>query len=101
MAKKHYKLDKDLIKRMASIHCTYEEIADVVGTTSTTLKKSYKDLIEEARAEGKMSLRRKAMSVALEKGDVRMIIFLCKNYLGMKDQPEDTESNQPLPWEEN
>ncbi len=100
MAKKHYKLDKDLIVKLATIHCTYQEIADVVGTSTTTLQKSYKELIEQSRAEGKMSLRRKMMSVANDKGDVRMLIFLGKNYLGMKDQPEDTENNQPLPWSE-
>jgi hypothetical protein len=100
MKKKHYKLDKELIAKLATIHCTYQEIADVVGTSTTTLQKSYKELIEQCRAEGKMSLRRKMMSVANDKGDVRMLIFLGKNYLGMKDQPEDTENNQPLPWSE-
>ena len=42
MKKKHYKLDKDLIFKLATIHCTYQEIADVVGTSTTTLQKSYK-----------------------------------------------------------
>ena len=100
MKKKHYKLDKDLIFKLATIHCTYQEIADVVGTSTTTLQKSYKLLIEHGRGEGKKSLRRKQMEVALEKGDVRMLIFLGKNYLSQRDQPEDTENNQPLPWTE-
>ena len=99
MKRKHYKLDKELIFKLAAIHCTYEEIADVVGTSVTTLQKTYKDTIERGRAEGKMSLRRRQMSVA-EKGDVRMLIFLGKNYLGQKDQPDDTENVQPLPWSE-
>tara|TARA_A100001391_G_scaffold55872_2_gene34178 strand:+ start:1726 stop:2028 length:303 start_codon:yes stop_codon:yes gene_type:complete len=100
MKKKHYKLDKELIKKLATIHCTYQEIADVVGTSTTTLEKSYKDLIEHGRAEGKKSLRRKQMEVALEKGDVRMLIWLGRNLLDQKDSPENTENNQPLPWAE-
>jgi hypothetical protein len=38
------------------------------------------------------------MEVALEKGDVRMLIFLGKNYLSQHDTPTDTESQEPLPW---
>ena len=37
--KKTYKLDKDLIFKLASIMCTYEEIAEVVGTSASTLQK--------------------------------------------------------------
>ena len=64
------------------------------------MEKSYKELIEHGRAEGKKSLRRKQMEVGLEKGDVRMLIWLGKQYLDQKDQPENTENNQPLPWQE-
>jgi hypothetical protein len=30
-----------------------------------------------------------------------MLIFLGKNYLDQKDQPSETESNEPLPWPED
>lgn len=96
--KKSYKLDVDLIAKLASIMCSYEEIAMIMNTSVDNLKKRYKDIIEKGRAEGKKSLRRKQMEVALEKGDVRMLIFLGKNYLDQKDTPTDTESQDPLPW---
>jgi hypothetical protein len=96
--KRSYKLDVDLIGKLASIMCSYEEIAMIMNTSVDNLKKRYKDIIEKGRAEGKKSLRRKQMEVALEKGDVRMLIFLGKNYLGMHDTPTDTESQEPLPW---
>ena len=51
--KKSYKLDHDLIFKLASMHCTYEEIADCVGTSVTTLQKRFKNLIEKGKAEGK------------------------------------------------
>tara|TARA_R100001463_G_scaffold76347_8_gene130456 strand:- start:7243 stop:7554 length:312 start_codon:yes stop_codon:yes gene_type:complete len=98
--KKHYKLDVDLIKKLATIHCTYQEIAEIVGTSVSTLEKRYKSIIEKGRSEGKKSLRRKQMEVALDKGDVRMLIWLGRNLLDQKDSPENTENNQPLPWQE-
>ena len=99
--KKSYKLDHDLIFKLASIHCTYQEIADVIGTSTTTLEKRFKHLIEKGRAEGKKSLRRKQMEVALEKGDVRMLMWLGKQYLGQADQPVDEANTAPLPWEDS
>ena len=46
--KKTYKLDRDLIFKLASIHCTYQEIADCVGTSATTLEKRYKGIVKKA-----------------------------------------------------
>jgi predicted transcriptional regulator len=37
--KKSYKLDHDLIFKLATIHCTYQEIAEMVGTSVTTIRK--------------------------------------------------------------
>lgn len=97
--KKSYKLDHDLIFKLATIHCTYQEIAEVVGTSVSTLEKRFKNLIEKGRAEGKRSLRRAQMEKALN-GDVRMLMWLGKQYLNQEDQPTDEANTAPLPWEE-
>ena len=97
---KQYKLDKDLIFKLAQIHCTYEEIAQVVGTTVANLQKRYKNLIEQGRGEGKKSLRRSQYEKALQ-GDVRMQIWLGKQWLDQKDSPMDVQNTEPLPWNEN
>ena len=96
---KHYKLDRDLIFKLATLHCTYKEIASVVGTSETTLEKRYSGIIEKGRAEGKKSLRRAQMEKALQ-GDVRMLIWMGKQYLDQKDSPQDEENTVPLPWDE-
>lgn len=98
--KKSYKLDHDLIFKLATLHCTYAEIAEVAGTTVAILEKRFKNLIEKGRAEGKKSLRRAQMEKALA-GDVRMLIWMGKQYLDQKDTPTDQENTQPLPWDEN
>ena len=101
MAKKSYKLDKELISRLSSIMCSYEEIAMVMDTSVDNLQKRYKDIIERGRAEGKKGLRRAQYEKAVKDKDVRMLIFLGKQYLDQKDQPTETESNGPLPWPED
>ncbi len=98
-APKHYKLDRDLIFKLATLHCAYKEIASVVGTSETTLEKRYSGIIEKGRAEGKKSLRRAQMEKALQ-GDVRMLIWMGKQYLDQKDSPQDEENTVPLPWDE-
>ena len=56
-------------------------------------------MIEEGRSQGKKSLRQAQMEKALA-GDVRMLIFLGKQYLGQTDSGDQGEDNAPLPWEE-
>jgi hypothetical protein len=97
---KKYKIDHDLVFKLASIHCSYEEIANVVGTSVPTLKKRFSNIIEKGRAEGKKSLRRAQFEAAVEKKDVRMLIWLGKQLLGQTDNTNDTEGQQPLPWQE-
>ena len=100
MTEKKYKIDHDIVFKLASIHCTYEEIADVVGTSVSTLKKRFSKIIDKGRAEGKKSLRRAQFEAAVEKKDVRMLIWLGKQLLSQKDNAIDTESNTPIPRQE-
>jgi hypothetical protein len=97
---KKYKIDHDLIFKLASIHCTYEEIANVIGTSVPTLEKRFKNIIEKGRAEGKKSLRRAQFEAAIDKKDVRMLIWLGKQLLGQEDIPTNNAASAPLPWEE-
>jgi len=97
--KKYKTIDRDLVYKLACIQCTAEEIAEVVGTPTATLKRRFGDLLEKGKQAGKKSLRRAQWDKALN-GDTRMQIFLGKQYLGQKDTPEDGDSKTPLPWED-
>jgi len=99
-APKTYKLDRDMIFKLATLMCTYDEIAFVVGTSAQTLQKRYSAIVEKGRAEGRKSLRRAQYEKAVFDKDVRMLIWLGKQYLGQVDTPADTENTQPLPWAE-
>lgn len=98
--KKYKTQDKEMIKRLASLMLTYEEIGHVLGMTGEGVKKRYRKIVEQGQAEGKASLRRAQYEVATEKKDVRMLIWLGKQYLGQTDTPQDPENTQILPWEE-
>lgn len=98
--KRSYKLDTDIILKLSMIMCSYEEIASVMDTSVDNLKKRYKDIIEKGRSEGKKSLRRAQYEKAVIDKDVRMLIFLGKQYLSQTETPNEAESNDPLPWAE-
>jgi len=97
---KYKSIDRDMVYRLACIQCTDQEIAEVCGITVQTLRRRFKTLLEKGKNDGRKSLRRAMWEKAVN-GDTRLAIFLSKQYLGMKDNPEDTTSNAPLPWSDD
>lgn len=97
--KKYKTIDRDLVFRLACIQCSDQEIAEVVGTSVITLRKRFGKILEQGKQEGRQSLRR-AMYEKAVNGDSRLQIFLSKQYLGMRDTPEDGDAKAPLPWED-
>lgn len=80
-------LNPDMVYKLAQIGCTNQEIADIVGVSHDTLTRRCKAELEEGRAFGRMSLRRKQWDVALA-GNVTMLIWLGKQQLGQSDKQE-------------
>ncbi len=97
--KKYKTHDTEMIKRLASTMCTFEEIGYIIGMTGEGVKKRFSKVIEEGRAKGKASLRAWQFTKA-ENGDTRMQIWLGRNYLEQKDDPNGEEHSTPLPWDE-
>lgn len=81
---KQVELDLALIEKLASIHCTMEEIASVCNCSVDTLERRCADLIKKAKDKGKSSLRRLQWEGA-QKGQVAMLIWLGKQLLGQKE----------------
>ena len=86
---------------MCMIHCTGEEIAGVLGMDYDTLNRNSKDThgipiseyIKQKMNGGNMSLRR-AQWKAAESGNVSMLIWLGKQWLGQKEQQEISITNE-------
>ncbi len=90
------KVDEKVIANLSQIGCTQEEIGSVVGISARTLQRRFSDLVEENKNIGKASLRKRMWASAL-KGNPNMMIWLSKNYLGMKDRTVQETVVEPLP----
>jgi len=87
MAPPFKKVDKDLVEKLAQIHCTNEEIALICGVSADTIERRCAGIIKRGRANGRASLRRMQYKKALE-GNPAMLIWLGKQILGQRDMPE-------------
>lgn len=85
--------DLGVLANAASIGCTVEEIASVMGCAPSTLYLRVKDTpeiqeaIEAGRAKGRATLRRLQWQGA-NTGNPTMLIWLGKQLLGQKDKHE-------------
>ena len=86
--KKLTEAGKNIIKNLAAIMCTEEEIASVLETTVEVLHnrengEAFSELMKNGKEEGKASLRRAQFKLA--ERNPSMAIWLGKQYLGQKD----------------
>jgi hypothetical protein len=84
-------IDLEQLAKLAQMQLTYEEIAAFFGTSRQTLynREEVREIIERERLNGNGSLRRD-MWTAAKNGDRQMMIWLSKQYLGMKEKTEST-----------
>lgn len=87
------KLDLDLIRSLARLHCTLVEIAAVIGCSAHLLedRPEVGRIVDAGKEEGRASLRRMQWRSA-EEGSVAMQIFLGKQILGQADKLDHTGS---------
>ena len=88
-----------VIEALASVQCTHDEIAACLGTTKDTLyakhnQDAFSTAYKKGTENGKMSLRR--MQFELAKNSAAMAIWLGKQMLNQKDEPESTGDNEKV-----
>ncbi len=91
-------LDVEQLRKLAAMQLTYEEIAAFFGCSRSSLyaREDYREIIEQARDTGKGSLRREMWNSAMD-GDRQMMVWLSKQYLGMREKTEHSgEGLRPL-----
>jgi len=90
---KRIELDASKAEALAALQCTYEEIASGLGVSRSTLERRRGEdgaidaAIKRGRELGTRSLRRIQWEVA-KSGNVTMMIWLGKQWLGQKDKQE-------------
>lgn len=90
------KLDVKLFESLCGIQCTKDEICSVLEIDEKTLtkqckkhyKKPFSEVFKLKRGNGKASLRRSQWTAA-NGGNVTMLIWLGKQYLGQTDKVEE------------
>ena len=97
LGKKSINIDLDIVGNLASIGCTQEEIASVVGVSARTLQRNFAEIIDRFKNKGKASLRKKMWDKAIKKDNTHMQIWLSKNELGMKERSVNETITEPLP----
>jgi hypothetical protein len=89
MARPKAKIDVVELEKLCAMQCTDEEIAALFGVSTKTIERRRKverfnDVMEQARAKGRLSVRRNLFRLA-SNGNVAAAIFLAKNLLGYRD----------------
>ena len=92
-------IDYKQLEKLCAIQCTGEECAAILKIDYDTLNRALKrdnhggftDYFKKNSATGKASLRRRQYKSAVEEGNIPMMIWLGKQYLGQKE-PDRTET---------
>src|ERR1700752_1747000 len=91
LCKKHgrpeVQIDFAQVEKLASIGCSQEEIAAELGIGETTLKRRCGPILKRGTKKCHVKLRSAMFRHAI-KGDPRLLVFLGKVYLGLKEDPQ-------------
>ena len=87
-SKKEIKIEKQ-VQKLASFGLTNKEIAEALGYDDSTLKRKFEIFLIKGKANLKQRLKNKQIQVALG-GNVVMLIWLGKQYLGQTDKIEES-----------
>lgn len=91
-------IDPEDVRKLSALGCKDREMADFFGCKEDTLRYNFADIITKGREEMKISLRRAMFNNAVQNNNAALQIFLAKNFLGMSDNPSNSDDKQPLPW---
>jgi hypothetical protein len=83
------KIDLVELEKLCVMQCSDEEIAAFFGVSTRTIVRrrlvpKFRDIMEQGRAKGRVSVRRSLFKLAAA-GNVAAAIFLSKNLLGYRD----------------
>lgn len=90
-------VNPDDVYKLAALGCADSEIAVWFDIDSNTLRYNFSDVMAKGRQDLKTMLRGAMLKNAMN-GNAALQIFLAKNWLGMSDNPTNTEDKRPLPW---
>lgn len=96
-------IDQEEFEKLCGMQCTKAEICDWFNLTDKTLerwcKETYKigfsEVFQKKRIKGKIALRRNLLNMS--SNNAAVVIFLAKNWLGMRDKIDVDSESKPQP----
>ena len=82
----YVKIDEAKVEALAAIGCSQDEIAAELGIGETTLKRRCGPILKKGTKKCHVRIRSAIFRHAV-KGDPRLLVFLGKAYLGLKEEP--------------
>lgn len=82
------KKTKEIVQKMAELGTSNSEIAQFIEVDDSTLKRNYEKYLTKGRGVLKNKLRKKQIDIALN-GNVTMLIWLGKQYLGQSESTQN------------
>ena len=74
-----------MLELLGGMHAPLDEIAAVFDISKRTIDRRYGNVLKKGKAKFAANMRMKMASMALQ-GNVTMLIWLSKQYLGMSDK---------------
>lgn len=102
MARPKKEINASQFESLCGLQCTKEEICLVLDVTDKTLEnwckrtygKGFSEVFKQKRGIGRVSLRRSQFELA-KKGNVTMLIWLGRQYLGQSEDPPRESDDKP------
>ncbi|MGC8623905.1 MAG: hypothetical protein ACP5VQ_01405 [Phycisphaerae bacterium] len=98
-------IDAESAEQIASLAytgATDGEIADYLELSVSVIRAKFGKQLKRGRASMHIGLRKKQIQLAtLEEGDVRLLQFLGKHYLGQSDATGETGTTEPVKTYQN
>ena len=94
-------VDPSEVEKLAAIGCKDIEIAKWFGIKPDTLRRNFAAELTKGREGMRISLRRAMLNNAIQHNSAVMQIYMSKNFLGMQDQPTNTDDAKVLPWNDS
>ena len=87
-------------EKLATLQCTFEEIAAFFDVSVDTVRarsrddREFSQALQKGREGGRISVRREQFRKAVDQGNVTMLIWLGKQWLGQRDRQDLVTVNQ-------
>jgi hypothetical protein len=90
MARPRKDIDPEKVEALAGMGLSGEEIGAVLGCSRDLLYKRFSTVIKSGHEKRNASIRRAQFEAGVRKGNVTMLIWLGKQFLGQRDKQELT-----------